>query len=242
MSTLFAAASDGALASTWDATWKFLNEIYHLMVTRQLLDYLPNVLIACILSALIGWDRQRAHKTAGIRTHLVIGAAAALLTLCGVITAKTLGLGDPTRIAAQILSGIGFIGAGVILKKGIRTSGVTTAATIFLAVAVGVACGFDMFSLATAVTLLVIGSLKLVTRLFASTEYCQPVIVTCKATKLDQVRLLFGRNCFMGAFVKKGDMIECTIAPQMTVFEYEALLKRLVHDEDVISVVPEDGE
>ena len=104
------------------------------------------VLIAFIAGLLIGFDRERNGKAAGLRTQMLVCVGSALFSGLSVFVANSLGvLGqDPTRIMAQIVSGVGFLGAGVIIKNGNRLSGVTTAATIWTSAAVGTAigCGF----------------------------------------------------------------------------------------------------
>lgn len=112
--------------------------------------------LAFVLCALIGIERQFRQKAAGFRTHVLVGTGAAGFTLVsafgfeGVISSDiTL---DPSRIAAQIVSGIGFLGAGVIFTRRDSVQGLTTAATIWLAAAVGMAAGAGMVSLAILLT------------------------------------------------------------------------------------------
>lgn len=228
-----------ATANVGDNVWGFLSHCYQLLITDQLLDYLPHILLAIILGALIGFERRYRQKAAGVRTHLLISASAALITVCGVIITSKAGLGDPTRLAHSVLAGIGFIGAGVILKRGISTQGVTTAATIFLAAAVGVACGFGMFALATGTTLLMILALTLTTRFLSNSERCFPVIVTCHADRLAEVRGLFGVGCKVDGFERKGDnLVEITIEPELTVHQYTALVERLLDNQAVLRCEP----
>ena len=87
------------------------------------------------------------RQTAGLRTHILICLGACLLTLLSIWMPQTLGhgLGDPTRIAAQIVSGIGFLGAGAIMKIGNNTKGLTTAASIWGVAALGMAIGAGMW-------------------------------------------------------------------------------------------------
>ena len=105
------------------------------------------LLIAFFAGILIGYDRERSGKVAGLRTQMLVCVGSALFAGLSIYVAKSLGvLGqDPTRIMAQIVSGIGFLGAGVILKNGSRLSGVTTAATIWTTSAVGVAIGSGFY-------------------------------------------------------------------------------------------------
>jgi putative Mg2+ transporter-C (MgtC) family protein len=113
--------------------------------------------IAFILSAVIGLEREIRHKSAGLRTYTVVGTAAALFMLVSkygftdVLVSDRIVL-DPSRVAAQIVSGIGFIGGGVIFVGQDRVKGLTTAATVWLVTGVGMACGAGLPWLALAAT------------------------------------------------------------------------------------------
>lgn len=121
--------------------------------TKQLLE----LGLAFLLSALIGTEREIRHKSAGLRTYTIVGTTAALFLLISkygfsdVLVNERVVL-DPSRVAAQIVTGIGFIGAGLIFVKGDRVSGLTTAATVWLVTAIGMACGAGLPVLAIAVT------------------------------------------------------------------------------------------
>lgn len=235
---MFEHLAAGTTANVGDDVWGFLGHIYQLLITDQLLDYMPHVLLATILGALIGFERRYRQKAAGVRTHFLISAGAALITVCGAVIVDNAGFGDPTRLAHSVLSGIGFIGAGVILKRGISTQGVTTAATIFLAAAVGIACGFGMFALATGTTLLMLLALTLTTKYLTNSERCFPVIVTCHEDKIDDVRDLFGNDCKMDGFEREGGIVELTLEPDLTVPQYTALVERLLQNPAVLSCQP----
>lgn len=104
-----------------------------------------NALIAAICGVLIGLDRELADKPAGVRTHALVAAAAALVVGVGRVINESAGEGDPTRALHAVITGIGFLGAGVIYTRAQadRLSGITTAATIFFTAAVGVAVGMQ---------------------------------------------------------------------------------------------------
>jgi len=112
---------------------------------------------AFLLSAAIGLEREIRHKSAGLRTYTVVGTTAALFLLISkygftdVLVANRVVL-DPSRVAAQIVTGIGFIGAGLIFVRGDRVTGLTTAATVWLVTGVGMACGAGLPLLALAAT------------------------------------------------------------------------------------------
>jgi len=121
--------------------------------TVQLLE----LLLALILSSLIGLEREFRAKSAGLRTHTLVGVAAALIMLVSkygfsdVLAPYSVVL-DPSRVAAQVVSGIGFIGGGLIFVQRDVVRGLTTAATIWLTAAVGMACGAGLPILALFVT------------------------------------------------------------------------------------------
>ncbi len=112
---------------------------------------------AFLLSAAIGLEREFRHKSAGLRTYTIVGTTAALFLLISkygftdVLVEGRIVL-DPSRVAAQIVSGIGFIGAGLIFVRVDKVQGLTTAATVWLVTAVGMACGAGLPLLALFVT------------------------------------------------------------------------------------------
>ena len=113
--------------------------------------------VAFTLSALIGLEREFRHKSAGLRTYTLVGTTAALFLLISkygffAVLSQTVIL-DPSRVSAQIVTGIGFIGAGLIFVEANRVKGLTTAATVWLVTAVGMASGAGLPWLALAVTI-----------------------------------------------------------------------------------------
>lgn len=118
------------------------------------IEYLIDLALALVCGVIIGTERELRHKPAGISTQtLVIGAATLFAYL-----SKTVGEGDPTRIAAQIVSGVGFLGAGIILKseKTGSITNVTTAASVWYAAAIGMALGFNQHMLAILATIYIV--------------------------------------------------------------------------------------
>lgn len=119
------------------------------------------LLAAALLGGLVGLERELRHRPAGLRTHMFIGIGAAMFTILSGELAGALG-GDHTRIAAQIIPGIGFIGAGSILHaRSGGVSGLTTAATIFVVASIGVACGGGLYALAFFASVLIFIALRL---------------------------------------------------------------------------------
>lgn len=115
------------------------------------------IVLAAALGAVIGLDRERQGSDAGVRTCMAISIGACAFSL---VSLHVVG-GDPTRIAAQIVTGIGFLGAGVILHVRGRIEGLTTAATLWATASIGMACAFGMYVLAILTTTLMYGILAL---------------------------------------------------------------------------------
>ena len=118
------------------------------------LDLLLHLVVAVILGGAIGLERELQQKAAGLRTNILICTGAALFTELSL--AMTAEFGDPSRIAAQIVTGVGFLGAGAIIQGRGTVRGLTTAATMWLVAAIGMAVGFGALLEATGTTLLVV--------------------------------------------------------------------------------------
>jgi putative Mg2+ transporter-C (MgtC) family protein len=121
-------------------------------------DVIGRLLLAAVLGGLVGLERELRHKPAGLRTMILIAIGAALFTVISYQAAGSFG-GDHTRIAAQVIPGIGFIGAGVVLRDRGSVTGITSAATIFVIASVGMAAGAAMPVTAIFTTLLLLVSL-----------------------------------------------------------------------------------
>ena len=115
--------------------------------------------LAALLGGVIGLDRETKHRPAGLRTNLFICVGAAMFTLLSEQLAGE--PGDYTRIAAQIIPGIGFIGAGSIIARGNLVTGITSAATLFVVASVGMAVGGGLYWIAIFATVLILGVLSL---------------------------------------------------------------------------------
>ena len=115
------------------------------------------LLLSAVLGAIIGFQRERAHKPAGLRTHILICVGSALFTVVSIMGFS--GTVDPARVAAGVVTGIGFLGAGVIFR-GMRGEshviGLTTAASIWVTAAIGIAAGVGMYIIASAVAILTV--------------------------------------------------------------------------------------
>jgi len=123
------------------------------MITNE--EILLRLLVSVLLGGLIGLERRYHDKPAGFMTNTLICVGSTVFAIMSVYSSSVFG-GDPARIAAQVVAGVGFLGAGSILRDGNKVSGLTTAAGIWVVAAIGVATGFGNFVLAGAATLVVL--------------------------------------------------------------------------------------
>lgn len=139
----------------------YLNSQFSLM---QNLDFVIRILVACLCGFVLGVERSRRFKEAGVRTHMIVCAGAALIMIVSkygfadlTSASKEMYNGtrgaDPARLAAQVVSGVGFLGAGMIFKNGGSVTGLTTAAGIWAAAGIGLAIGSGMYVVGILVTI-----------------------------------------------------------------------------------------
>ncbi|MCJ7696268.1 MAG: MgtC/SapB family protein [Anaerolineaceae bacterium] len=125
------------------------------------LQIILRLLIAAGLGAIIGIERERDNQPAGLRTHMILVVGAAL-AMCLSINLSFIGEGDPARLAAQVVSGIGFLGAGAILRYGFNVKGLTTATTLWSMAIVGLAIGYGYYLIGVITTAIMLLTLTLV--------------------------------------------------------------------------------
>lgn len=113
---------------------------------------LMRVIIASLLGAFIGWERERHGISAGIRTYGAICLGACVF---GIVSLNVMGGADPSRIAAQVATGIGFLGGGVIFRQDKYVSGLTTAATLWATAALGLTVAFGMYMIAVLTSIII---------------------------------------------------------------------------------------
>ena len=113
------------------------------------------IVLGAFLTGLIGYERQAWKKPAGFRTHILVGESAVLVMLCGIYLHNNIAIVDPTRIPAQLLSGMGFIGAGTILRDGFHVKGLTTAASLLAVTGIGLLVGSGAYVVSIIATLIV---------------------------------------------------------------------------------------
>jgi putative Mg2+ transporter-C (MgtC) family protein len=130
-------------------------------------EMLLRVGIAAVLGGVIGFDREARHKPAGVRTHMLVGAGSALAVAASTLVLDDLrGVsgagGDAVRVAAAVIAGMGFLGAGAIIRDSEGVRGLTTAAGIWVTAAVGIAAGYGLYILSigsTVITLVIVALL-----------------------------------------------------------------------------------
>lgn len=124
-------------------------------------DYMSlifRLLLACVLGGLIGYERENMHRPAGFRTHILVCVGSALVMVTSEFIFKRYASQvnlDPTRLGAQVISGIGFLGAGTIIRDGFNVKGLTTAASLWAVSCVGIAAGIGFYEGAIAATILI---------------------------------------------------------------------------------------
>jgi putative Mg2+ transporter-C (MgtC) family protein len=120
----------------------FLNSIYF------------QIFLALILGSFLGIERNFAGKTAGMRTYGLMSMGSCLFIIISAVASQSFGIADPTRIAAGIITGIGFLCGGAIIFRGTHPSGLTTAAGLWVSCGIGVAIGYKLYALSIFVTLI----------------------------------------------------------------------------------------
>ena len=131
-------------------------------------DLALRIVLSGILGAVIGYERQARHKAAGLRTHMLVSMGSCLMmilsyTIYYMVEGHT--NADPARLAAQVVSGIGFLGAGSIMKDGLNVRGLTTAASLWVVSAVGLTVGAGFYEGAIFVTVMILVVLGILTKI-----------------------------------------------------------------------------
>jgi putative Mg2+ transporter-C (MgtC) family protein len=127
----------------------------------QQVTVIINAALAAVLGSIIGWERDRAGKSAGPRTMALVGAASAAVVAIGAVLDVEADFGDPTRAMHAVITGIGFLGAGLIFtNRSGGTQGVTTAATVFATAAMGVAVGLGFQVAGLGLTFIILAILR----------------------------------------------------------------------------------
>lgn len=215
-----------------------MGEVLGRIIEAFHLELLLQLVLATLLGGAIGLERELSGKPAGLRTNILICVGAALFTALSVD--MSLGRGDPARVAAQILPGVGFIGAGTILHARGSVTGLTSAATIWVVAAIGMALGAHAYeeALGTALLVLVVlQGLKWVENAVARASTQGRLIIHAKpdASALEELEALIRRV---------GLEIERTVSRRENVdlvIEFELRGPKRLHDQVLIGVLHHPG-
>jgi len=203
-------------------------------------DDLIKLGMAVLLSGIIGAEREHHNKAAGLRTMILICVGSTLFTI---LSSKVAGAeSEYTRIAANIVVGVGFLGAGVIWRESGRITGLTTAATIWLSAALGMSIGANQFLLAIATTLVVTVVLWLFPRIEENLSLPTEVrnyAITCEVSwsKFKELKKLFQENRLtINSYrqEKRGKNMVCTFEVYGTTKRHDKAVQILLADKDVI--------
>jgi putative Mg2+ transporter-C (MgtC) family protein len=217
------------------------------LVTTLRLATLVRLMLAALLGGMIGAEREAAGKPAGLRTTVLICVGAAMFTELSLQMALLATGGgdalraDPARLAAQIIPGIGFIGAGAILHGRGRVTGLTTAATLWVTTAIGIAVGAGAYVEAIGTTVMVLGTLLV---LYRAEEFLRrrrthrryTAAVDPDSDAFERlVESLSGRKVELKVetIERSDDHVEVTFRLSAPLHEHDALVKQMVHDRGV---------
>lgn len=129
-------------------------------------DLFVRIILSLVLGFVIGFEREITNKSAGLRTNILVCVGSCLFTILSIYgfsnALSIYPMGDPARVAAQILTGIGFIGGGTVLRHGTSIYGLTTAATLWVTASVGMACGCGKYDIAVVCTVVSVATLTLI--------------------------------------------------------------------------------
>jgi putative Mg2+ transporter-C (MgtC) family protein len=204
------------------------------------------LLLALALGGMIGLERELRDKAAGFRTLMFISAGSALFTIFSIRVATSTGApgdADPGRIAAQIVTGIGFLGAGVILREHGEIYGLTTAATIWLAAALGIGAGVGQYLFTTLAAVVIMLALLVFPRLEAAlgTLSQTRIYVVKTPARMEKYRSLCDRVRDLGLTMlsarqtRNGEEMECRFSISGRPTGHDRLVNELFEDPEVIS-------
>lgn len=202
-------------------------------------EYLTRIRCAFVMGTFIGVERQIRQRNAGLRTNILVSIGAAAFTILSY--SMTTGNGDPSRVAAQIVSGIGFLGGGLILKDGLTVRGLNTAATIWCSAACGTLSGVGLYKEAAILVICVLLTHCLFRPLCALLEkrtakvYHYSIRAECQRNASNSIQklimdtLAFDQDVQLNSLFYKGDDERVTVCCDMaTLGEHKVLLDLVV--------------
>ena len=204
-------------------------------------DDVLKLVLALLLGGMIGAEREYQDKAAGLRTMIFICVGAALFTVLSRGLSTT---GDPGRIAAQVVSGVGFLGAGAILHQRGQVRGLTTAATVWLVAAIGMAVGSDQVALAITVTviaLIVLAVLPRMEQVMTRSHFRSGIEVLCplRPALVEELReqiAVNGLRIHAERITKSNRNIRCRWLLWGSRAAHDALLQTLLAHEEVLAL------
>lgn len=214
-------------------------------------EYFIRILIASLMGGLIGLEREYRAKEAGFRTHFLVGLGSALFMILSQYGFDSLLDGspnvsvDPSRIASQVVTGIGFIGAGIIIFQKNVIRGLTTAAGLWVTSAIGMTCGAGLYMLATATTVLVLICLE-VLNVILQRFGTRNISVTFTSPSKDTIRKVLARMKEEGieiysynmkdASVRATNNFEVSMELKMKRFQYEVRMFDIMSSFDGVEI------
>lgn len=206
-------------------------------------EIVMRILVALIMGGVIGLERQYHDKPAGFATNTLICVGSTVFAMLSILSAYYLG-GDPARIAAQIVAGVGFLGAGSILRDGNKISGLTTAAGIWLVAAVGMAIGYGHYFIAFIATASVLILQLFVRKMMNTFDYVQlydSLTIKCspKWEIVEKIKSVFKNNeaeIIKDEIHKENGLIVLKLVVNMSATKYQKIVKELSPIEEIKSL------
>ncbi len=206
----------------------------------ELLD-IYKAIVSLIAGLILGFEREMKDKSAGLKTITIICLGS---TLFSILSYKLAGDGDPTRIASYIVSGIGFLGAGVIFKEGFSVYGLTTAGIIWIAAAIGMSIGFGEIYIAFTFligALIVLYVAKVLTKHFLAYHHNKILKFTIAQDSFELKKAILAdindisKIAYQIAFEKKDDLLLVTLDLHITTRQIEILESYLINNKNIES-------
>lgn len=142
---------------TWQEIWNS-----YIDLSPGILPIVVRLLCAMLVGLIIGTEREYTHRPAGMRTHILVALGACMVTITGeMLQHQYAGVADPARLSAQVITGVGFLGAGTILREGASVKGLTTAASVWAVACLGIAAGFGYYAVALTGTVFIMLTLTI---------------------------------------------------------------------------------
>lgn len=217
----------------------------------SLISVVVRLVLAVAFGGMIGYERERHGRAAGLRTHILVCLGSAIATLIGHYTVAILDFsGDPMRIGAQVLSGIGFLGAGTIISKGrFQVTGLTTAAGLWSTASIGLALGIGFYEAAIVGTFLVVLTMSILTKFDASIiRHSHKLRVYMEINSVDKVNDIinilienFGGKGIQVTEARSGALGDCGIEATIIVkneADGKIVLTELTKNENIIYAMP----